>query len=153
MLSLEELNDAIQREPDNPVHYDRRSYLHYTAENYEASLDDLDTAIELSGGKKAEYFEHRGMLEYAAGWNDLALDDFNEAVRIGASDASVFAFRGSTYKALQKPAKALADFQTAKALFKEGSEDAKQCQDEIDELTALLSSPDYKPDELFYAKK
>jgi len=49
----------------------------------------------------------------------------------------------------QTPTKALADFQTARALYGPGSEGARFCQDEIDALSALLGEGNFERDELF----
>jgi len=49
MKSLAELNEAIEREPDNPEHYDRRAGVYDDAKNYVAALEDVNNAIDLSG--------------------------------------------------------------------------------------------------------
>jgi len=151
MKSLAELNEVIEREPDNPEHYDCRAGLYDDAENYEAALQDLNKAIELSGYKNGTFFYHRGQVySRVAGCESFALEDFNEAIRLGVMNANIFGWRGAMYRDLHKPAKAIADFQTARALYGPESEGARFCQDEIDALSALLAKNNFQRDELFY---
>jgi tetratricopeptide (TPR) repeat protein len=151
MKSLAELTEAIEREPDNPEHYDRRAAAYDDAENYEAALEDLNKAVELSDYKNGTFFYHRGQVySRVAGCESFALEDLNEAIRLGVVNAGVFAYRGVAYRDLHKPTKALADFQTARALYGPGSEGARFCQEEIDALSALLAKNNFQSDELFY---
>jgi tetratricopeptide (TPR) repeat protein len=83
MKSLAELNEAIEREPANPEHYDRRAGVYDDAENYEAALDDLYKAVELSDYKNGTFFYHLGIVYCHAGCASYALEDLNEAIRLG----------------------------------------------------------------------
>jgi tetratricopeptide (TPR) repeat protein len=150
MSSLAELTEAIAREPDNPEHYDRRAAAYDDAENYEAALQDLNKAVELSDYKNGTFFYHRGQVYSHAGFESYALEDLNEAIRLGVVNASVFGYRGAAYRDLQKPVKALVDFQSALALYGEGSEGAQFCQEEIDALSALLGDGNFGRGELFF---
>jgi tetratricopeptide (TPR) repeat protein len=59
-MTIEELTQAIRRDPDDAEAYYRRGDTYYRQGNYDKAIEDYSQAIRLDPGN-AEYYHSRGM--------------------------------------------------------------------------------------------
>jgi tetratricopeptide (TPR) repeat protein len=110
--ALEEFNQAVELEPDNPEAHYNRGNVHYDLGNYQAALEDYDRTLELSPNK-INAFYNRGLTHYELENYPEAIADFTRAIDANPNDADAYYKRGLVYYELLDYEKAIADYTEA----------------------------------------
>jgi tetratricopeptide (TPR) repeat protein len=105
--TLEELHDAIMREPDNSLLYRERGNAYIALDQYLNALNDLSRAVILE--PSAENFETRGIFLCKAGMIPDGLIDLNRAIELDEGRTHSYLMRGRVYGKLQNYNQAIAD--------------------------------------------
>jgi class 3 adenylate cyclase/tetratricopeptide (TPR) repeat protein len=83
---LDDINRALEIDPEYAAGYDRRAYAYFLLGDYERSKQDLDEALSriatLPPQARAELHYHCALLLQAQGRRDAALADLNEASKL-----------------------------------------------------------------------
>jgi tetratricopeptide (TPR) repeat protein len=83
---LDDINRALEIDPEYAAGYDRRAYAYFLLGNYERSKQDLDEALSriatLPSESRAELHYHCALLLQAQGRRDAALADLGEASKL-----------------------------------------------------------------------
>jgi tetratricopeptide (TPR) repeat protein len=83
---LDDINRALEIDPEYAAGYDRRAYAYFLLGNYERSKQDLDEALSriatLPPQARAELHYHCALLLQAQGRRDAALADLGEASKL-----------------------------------------------------------------------
>ena len=97
--ALDDLNRAIELEPQNAFLYVRRSFAYQIKGNLPAALHDMQAAITLTPNDAINYLK-RSELYFNGKELDKAVADCNEAIRLDPQNAMAFEKRAS-YKGRQ----------------------------------------------------
>jgi tetratricopeptide (TPR) repeat protein len=83
---LDDINRALEIDPEYAAGYDRRAYAYFLLGDYERSKEDLDEALSriatLPPQGRAELHYHCALVLRAQGRRDLALADLDEASKL-----------------------------------------------------------------------
>ena len=77
--ALNDIEEAIRREPKNALYYNRRGALHYETNNFGAAMSDFNHAISLKRDFAAAYC-NRGLTHYWHNRKDQAAADFRQCL-------------------------------------------------------------------------
>jgi tetratricopeptide (TPR) repeat protein len=81
--ALKDVEEAIRREPKNPLYYNRRGSLHFETNNFAAAISDFNRAISLKPDLAAAY-GNRGLAHYWQNRKDEAAADFRRCLVLDA---------------------------------------------------------------------
>jgi tetratricopeptide (TPR) repeat protein len=109
--TLEELHEAIMREPDNALLYRERAIAYMAIKQYLDALNDLSRAIVLD--PSAENFEYRGIFFCEAGFYRDGITDFHRVIEIEPRRAMAYFLRGKAYGRMQEYQQAIVDLTKA----------------------------------------
>lgn len=124
---------VIELEGSSRDYYDRGS-AYLRAGRYHEAITDFDKALDLDSRFGQAYF-NRATALLNNGSFKKATDDYTKALQYGGEDPACFYWRGIADKRLGHSADALADFQHAVRLSKQGVTRAS-AQKEIDQMAA-----------------
>jgi tetratricopeptide (TPR) repeat protein/S1-C subfamily serine protease len=111
-LALDDLNKAIELNPNYAMAYSVRATHYSSQQKYELALADYNKAIELNPNYGL-YYRGRGLNYLLQQKYELALADYNKAIELNPNDAGAYASRGNLYHRQQKYELALADYNKA----------------------------------------
>lgn len=77
--ALIDLDEAVRREPRNPLYYNRRGALRYETNDFEAAIRDFTQAVSLKSDLAAAYC-NRGLAHYWKDRKDMAAADFRQCL-------------------------------------------------------------------------
>lgn len=109
--TLEELHEAIMREPDNALLYRERAIANMVLKQYLDALNDFSRAIVLE--PTAENFEYRGIFFCEGGFYRDGIVDFNRAIEIEPTRVRTYFIRGRAYGRMQEYRQAIEDLTKA----------------------------------------
>jgi tetratricopeptide (TPR) repeat protein/S1-C subfamily serine protease len=110
--AIEDLNTALNLQPDNPFAYRQQGIAMSQEGNYQGALATLNKAISLQPDNAYAYVD-RGVI-YAQMGNELAfLEDFNKALNLEPDSASIYSKRGLARYYIQDFKGAIEDYTTA----------------------------------------
>jgi tetratricopeptide (TPR) repeat protein len=105
-------NEAIRRDPSDPLRYWRRGAAYYRIGKYDEATTDFSEAIRLDPTLAAWYC-HRGLANARKGDYKDAISDFSEAIRLEPGRRDACMGRGNAYVANCQYDKAVEDFDRA----------------------------------------
>jgi len=125
--ALEDLNKAIEVNPDLVDAYIERGMVFAQARRFDDAIGDLTRAIEIDP-QNVKAYAMRASAKLQAEANDDALSDVNQALQLATNDALALRIRGNVYEALTRTDDAIADYRNALAQdpFQAESRDALQ---------------------------
>lgn len=115
--AIADLTRALDIEPEDVRAYGNRGSAYQKLGDHSLALQDYDRAIELYPSYSVAHF-NRASLYYELGEYDLALQGFNQTVLLDPNNARAFYNRGLVYANLGDTNAAIADLETAEALFR-----------------------------------
>ena len=110
--SIVSLAQAIRKNPDDPINYNKRGLALAQAGKNEEALADFNKAISLDPNY-GQAFANRGTLYRKSRRFEEALADYERALTLDATYAPAWAGRGLIYKARNQTGEALEDFNKA----------------------------------------
>jgi tetratricopeptide (TPR) repeat protein len=110
-LALEDLNQAIESDPQNPEAYHFRGYVYDELGHYDLAINDFTRAIELGVDSPDWTYSYRGISYAQSGDLPRALNDLNEAIKINPDFADAYFFRGLIYSELGNSEQAISDLE------------------------------------------
>lgn len=112
-----DIAQALALHPDHFDAYRVRGQFRYEMEDYAASLEDFNKAIEFSGEPNAELFGMRAEVQKKLEHNSAALQDLNEAVKLNPEYVAAFFLRGQILEAERRNDDAEKDYTQVIALL------------------------------------
>jgi tetratricopeptide (TPR) repeat protein len=112
--TIEDLNLAINKEPDNAKYFCERAESYVEIGKLEQAFDDLTRSIALKPSGRA--YKGRGKLNQIKGKDYDAIDDFSKALESHSKSAELFFLRGNSYNQIGQYKKAVADYTDAISL-------------------------------------
>jgi tetratricopeptide (TPR) repeat protein len=109
--TLEELHEAIMREPENALLYRERAIANMALKQYLDALNDFSRAIVLE--PNAENYEYRGIFFCEGGFYRDGIVDFNRAIEIEPTRVTTYLIRGRAYGRMQEYRRAIEDLTKA----------------------------------------
>ncbi|MBP0005832.1 MAG: tetratricopeptide repeat protein [Cyanobacteria bacterium SBC] len=116
--AVADLSHTITLAPDDERAYGNRGSAYQKLGEYAEALEDYNRAIEIVPSYTVAYF-NRGSLYFELGEYARALHDFNQTVILNPQSAKAFYNRGMVYANLGDRDAAVADLETAEALFRQ----------------------------------
>jgi tetratricopeptide (TPR) repeat protein len=110
--AIDDFNEAIRIEPEDPRSYYGRGYAWSAKKEYEKARIDFDDAIRLDALFSSAYVG-RGHAWNSQKEYDKAIADFDDAVRLEPKGASAFTGRGYAWSQKNNYEKALVDYEMA----------------------------------------
>jgi tetratricopeptide (TPR) repeat protein len=110
--ALDDLNRAIQLDPNRAPAYNRRGNIYQKLGQYEQALADYKRAIQLNPEDITSY-NNRGNIYANLGQYEKALADYERVVHLNPDDAITYNNRGTTYHDMGQYEQAIADFNEA----------------------------------------
>jgi tetratricopeptide (TPR) repeat protein len=91
-VALEDLNEAIRRDPTSAASYNNRGVARERKKEYDRAIADFDAAIRLDP-KSTVAYSNRGLAREAKREYDRAIADFDEAIRLNPKSAEAYNVR------------------------------------------------------------
>jgi tetratricopeptide (TPR) repeat protein len=113
--SVQQLTDAIKRNPTNSIFYITRGQAHYGHHEFARAVEDFNHAIMLDPDSWIAY-SGRGEAYERMFEHDRAIDDLDRAIQLSPRNARALTFRGSAYLNKREYDRAIADFSRANKL-------------------------------------
>jgi tetratricopeptide (TPR) repeat protein len=113
--AIEDLNQAIELNPQSALAYNRRGDAYYRLGDYEQAQADSSQAILLNPQDANAYFD-RGFAFSELGKYKEAIADYTQAIKLNSEDAYAYYGRGLAHVELKDNKGAMADFSKAIAL-------------------------------------
>jgi tetratricopeptide (TPR) repeat protein len=110
--ALEDLNWALQVDPQDAQAYCCRGVVRCKQENYREAIADFNQALLLNFQDPIVY-RNRGRARFHLGDHQGAIADFNRALQIQPQDALLYSARGNTYRAMGHYLAAIQDYTQA----------------------------------------
>ncbi|MBF2004954.1 tetratricopeptide repeat protein [Chlorogloeopsis fritschii PCC 9212] len=110
--ALEDLNWALQVDPQDAQAYCCRGVVRCKQENYREAIADFNQALLLNFQDPIVY-RNRGRARFHLGDHQGAIADFNRALQIQPQDALLYNARGNTYRAMGHYLAAIQDYTQA----------------------------------------
>ncbi|MFQ4140862.1 tetratricopeptide repeat protein [Chlorogloeopsis sp. ULAP02] len=107
--ALEDLNWALQVDPQDAQAYCCRGVVRCKQENYREAIADFNQALLLNFQDPIVY-RNRGRARFHLGDHQGAIADFNRALQIEPQDALLYIARGNTYRAMGHYLAAIQDY-------------------------------------------
>ena len=107
--TLNQLNQMIEKEPNNAEFLFYRGLRYQDQEDYTASIADLSKSIELDSTKPVSYF-NRGVSKYSLDDFEGAVADYNMAIRLKPDYADAIYNRAIIHDTRQDYQKAIEDY-------------------------------------------
>ncbi|MEW4455360.1 tetratricopeptide repeat protein [Bremerella sp. JC817] len=108
---IEQLTAGIEFDPEDTTLIHNRGYLHVLNQNYQAAIQDFDTAIKQQ--PMATTFFLRGWSKRHLGQLEEAIADYGQAIERDPRLAAAYRDRAFLFKLQRKPELALADYTMA----------------------------------------
>lgn len=112
ICALQEINKAIQFDPDNAEYYNDRGVTLQALRRYKDALKDNKKAIDLQPNN-ACYHDSLGVTYHELEQYDKALEEACKAIELDSGNAGFYDSRGATYFTMGKFQEALADMDVA----------------------------------------
>jgi tetratricopeptide (TPR) repeat protein len=117
--ALEDLSTAVRLSPETASYYYWRADTHLQLGQFDDAIMDYTLALGLAPADQASRIGRGISWLWKDEWQK-ALDDLTQAIDSGAAPAELIAWahraRGTAYRALDRPAEAVADYQTYLAM-------------------------------------
>jgi tetratricopeptide (TPR) repeat protein len=84
--AIKEFDEAIQKDPNNAMFWDRRGAAHFSIQNYMQAVNDYTMAIRLSP-QMGFYYTERALAFVALGNHSAAVADLIAAAQLGEPEA------------------------------------------------------------------
>ncbi|WP_315789632.1 tetratricopeptide repeat protein [Fischerella sp. JS2] len=110
--ALEDLNWALQVDPQDAQAYCCRGVVRYKQGNYREAIADFNQALQLNF-QDAIVYRNRGKARFQLGDHQGAIIDFNQALQIQPEDALLYIARGNVYRAMGNYFGAVTDYTQA----------------------------------------
>lgn len=110
--ALEEINKALEIQPDFGSAYQVRGNIYFSMKEYQYALMDYHWGIYFNKNYSGNYY-NRGNTYYALKYYDSALADANQAIKLQNDHAPSYILRGNTYSFFKEYTKAIEDYTTA----------------------------------------
>lgn len=108
-LTIDELTQKIESEPENALYYYQRGILHYDNGDQTSAIRDLTRAITLKPDY-AEAYHDRGLCHFELDRPDSALADFNQAIALNEKFVEAYYNRAILYESLNLIEQAMNDY-------------------------------------------
>ncbi|GAB1542590.1 hypothetical protein NUACC21_52640 [Scytonema sp. NUACC21] len=118
--AIQDFNEALRLQPDNPFAYRQRGLAKAQEENYQGALGDLNKAISLQLDNAYAYVD-RGIIYSQMGNQVAFMEDFNKALRLEPDSPSIYSQRGLARYHLQDYTGAIEDYTAAIRLAPESA--------------------------------
>lgn len=106
------LNNAIDKDPDNPKAFNMRGAAYFELKDYTNALMDYEKVMQLDPKDYRPYFNRASIRMEKSDWEG-ALSDCNKAVAIQPDTVENYIKRGIVLAALKQPENAIKDFDKA----------------------------------------
>ena len=114
IAAIEELNTAIQLDPDNFKLYDQRAHLYYEIGEYKKSAQDCTKVIQLCPWDVSAYTNRANLYRTCLNDYQSAIADYDKILQIQQqSIAATYSKRAACYVAIRQLDKAKVDFDKA----------------------------------------
>ncbi|WP_232224244.1 serine protease [Mastigocladopsis repens] len=110
--AIEDFNQALRLQPDNPFAYRQRGVARSSEESYQGALEDLNKAISLQPDNAYAYVD-RGIVHAMMGNRKAFTEDFDRALRLEPDSAAIYHKRGTARYLLQDDKGAVEDYTAA----------------------------------------
>ena len=107
--AIEDFDEEIRLDPDDPIFYGHRGAAYYELGKYQRAIEDFDEGIRLDPLETA-FYHNRGSAYNALGQYERAIEDLNNAIRLDPENPKSHGNRGSAYNALGQYERAIEDF-------------------------------------------
>ena len=94
--TFEDLNHALEIEPDNVVALINLGQAYLVTGNSSSAVASFNRAIEVDPENPTPYM-YRGFVYFITGYYDLALQDHNHAIRLDPKNGQAYIYRGDVY--------------------------------------------------------
>ena len=94
--TIHELEEVIQRNPEDARAYSDRGRIYFEKGNYNQAVTDYDKAIELDP-ENTDFYVHRGIIYFFKGDYVRAIADYNRAIELAPEYTLAYMHRGSAY--------------------------------------------------------
>ena len=92
--AINELSQAINLNPNNPMHYLNRGYVKHVLMDYKGAMEDYNSALKVNPNF-AQAYNNRGVLKVAMNDTKGAFEDYEKALSLNAKYADVYYNRGN----------------------------------------------------------
>ncbi len=118
--AIQDNDEAIRLQPDNPFLYSKRGLLFVRMKQYKLAVKSFDEAIRRAPDNTLAYHS-RGLAYARLGQHQNAVGDYSEAIRLKPDSADLYSSRGGSYASLRIYDRAIDDYSKAISLQKDYS--------------------------------
>jgi tetratricopeptide (TPR) repeat protein len=117
--ALEDFNEAVRLNPNNPNNYNFRGTCYDALKQYDRAIQDYDHALKLYPYSFAVYL-NRGITYVHLGQLDHGIEDYTQGIKLNPNEVMAYQNRGNAYKRKGQLDLARADFDKVQQLKKDG---------------------------------